>query len=116
MEEIPKSFSLPPGQEVSKYFLNLLIEFKKEIENTKDIDLLKIEMAKFLNAIKELYFEKSKKDIYKKEESTKIISKIWSEFKRYIDFLEKKEKTNNIQDLLDSLDELKKMIKDKKII
>ncbi|KPK33509.1 MAG: hypothetical protein AMS24_00970 [Chlamydiae bacterium SM23_39] len=63
-----------------------------------------------------MYFEKSKKDIYKKEESTKIISKIWSEFKRYIDFLEKKEKTNNIQDLLDSLDELKKMIKDKKII
>lgn len=115
MKEIPKNFSSATGQENHKYFFNLIVEFKKLLESSRDIDMLQIQMEKFLNAAKDMNFKKEKKEIFKKDEAEKIISRIWNEFKRYLEYLLKKEKQTNLQDLLDEMEKLKKMVEEGEI-
>ena len=87
---LPSSFSSLPNQEPHKYFKNLLIAFKKEIEGSADIDALQEKMQALINASKDMkYIDKHKKDVFHKSEASKTLSKVFSEFDRYITTIKK---------------------------
>lgn len=103
MNELPSSFSSNPDINPRKYFKNLLISFKKEIDKSDNLNTLQDQMQAILNAAKDLnYKDHENTSKYHKEESEKTLKKLFSEFDRYFTSLSKKEKTNP-QDLLDSI-------------
>lgn len=104
MAKLPSNFSSSPDQDPHKYFKNLLIDFKKAIENNSNIDILQQNMEALINAAKQMqYIDQHKKSIYHKPETTKALSKIWTEFDRY--FITKKNtpKKANPNDLLEAI-------------
>jgi hypothetical protein len=110
MKDLPSSFSMPPGQESHKYFRNLLIEFKKLLKKSKDIDALQWEMDRILDASKELTWKIDRNKIIKQETGEKAVSKVWHEFKRYLQDLEKSSSKANYQDLFDAIEEIELML------
>jgi hypothetical protein len=104
MKDLPSSFSSLPDQDPHKYFKNLLMSLKKEIEGALDINALQEKMQTLINASKEMkYIDTHKNSIYHKPETDKALSKIWTEFDRYIMTLQKKPSFANPQDLLEAI-------------
>lgn len=104
MNDLPSSFSSLPDQDPHKYFKNLLIDFKKEIKGAVDLDPLQEKMQTLINASKEMsYKDTHKKGVFHLPETQKAISKIWTEFDRYILTYQKEPQKANAQDLLDAI-------------
>ena len=98
------SFYSPPGQSPHKYFKNLLLSFKKEIETTTEIKLLEEKMQAVINAAKDLKFlDHHKNSTFHIPDAEKVLDKMFNEFKRYISSLRNK-KNLSPQDLLDSIE------------
>lgn len=110
MKDLPSSFKVPPGQDPHSYFKNLCIEFKKLLKESKDTDLLQNEMVKLINASKDLQWNEDHKKPLKWEAGEKAISKVWDEFKIYINQLSSEKEDYNYQDLLDAIEEIQRMI------
>ncbi|NGX55839.1 MAG: hypothetical protein K1060chlam5_00068 [Candidatus Anoxychlamydiales bacterium] len=102
MNSLPSSFGSDPNMDPRKYFRNLLISFKKEINNSNNLDTLQDQMQSILNAAKDLNYKEHNNARYHKEEAEKALKKVFNEFDRYFTSLSKKEKTNS-QDLLNSI-------------
>lgn len=113
--ELPPSFSGAPGEEPHHYFKKLCKEFKKTVERAKSPDQLEMEMEKLLNASKDMHWAHGNPGIHKKEEGEKAMSKLWSEFSRYLNQLEIKPRAANPQDLLDALKEIELLLNEEKI-
>ncbi len=117
MTDLPSSFSSLPDQDPHKYFRNILIAFKKEIEGACDIDSLQEKMQDILNAAKEMKYKTNNHSAkYKKDESEKALEKIWTEFNRYIKTLQNHPDKANNQDLLESVQEVERLINNNKIL
>jgi hypothetical protein len=115
MNELPSSFSSNPDINPRKYFKNLLISFKKEINSSNNLNILQDQMQAILNAAKDLNYKDHENNAkYRKEESEKALKKVFSEFYRYFISLSKKEKTNP-QDLLDSIKMVEVLIEEEDI-
>ena len=110
MNNLPPSFSMPPGQNPHSYYRNLCIEFKKILNETKDILILQKEMNKLLSASKEMNWKEEKLEIWKKNDGKKAIDKVWYEFKRYIHDLQTSKEKANTQDLLDAIEEIQRQV------
>jgi len=111
MSKLPSGFAMKPGQDPHNYFRNLCIEFKKLINQTVDIDMLQDEMDKLINAGKEMKWNENHKLPLKQESGEKAMSKVWHEFQRYVEALQKSSSKANRQDLLDALGEIERMLK-----
>jgi hypothetical protein len=104
MSDLSSSFSSLPDENPHKYFKNLLIDFKKEIEGAIDIDALQEKMQTIINASKEMkYLDNHQSSIYHKPATSKALSKIWKEFDRYIMTAQKTPSNANPQDLLNAI-------------
>lgn len=107
MKELPVNFGMSPGQDYHKYFHNLLIEFKKLLKKSKDISELKAEMNSLINASKTLTWKENRKH----GTGEQACSKVWHEFKRYIESLEKKEPKASAQYLIEAIEEIEILLK-----
>ncbi len=104
MPNLPSSFSSLPDEDPHKYFKNLIIDFKKEIEGALDVEALQEKMQTIINASKEMkYLDNHQTGVYHKSATTKALSKIWKEFDRYIMTAQKTPNKANPQDLLDAI-------------
>lgn len=104
MVDLPSSFSSMPDQDPHKYFKNLLLDFKKEIEGAVDIEVLQEKMQGIINASKEMkYHDNHPKSVYHKPATTKALSRIWKEFDRYIYTAQNNPDQANSQSLLDAI-------------
>lgn len=111
MNNLPSSFTTRPGQDPHSYFRNLCIEFKKLLKDSKDIDLLQDEMSVIINASKDMKWNENHKKPLKQEVGEKAMAKLWHEFRRYIDALEKSPSKVNHQDLLDAFAEVERLLR-----
>jgi len=113
---LPSSFSSLPDQNPHKYIKNLLIDLKKEINKKAPPEVLQNKMQALINATKKLkYKDPHKKDIFHKTETTKAISKIWTEFDRYVLFIKNEPEKANPQDLLDAILLVENLLKENDI-
>jgi len=112
---LPENFSGNPGEEPHRYFRNALIEFKKVVKSSKDIDQLQIEMERFLNASKQLDWHHKNPQAYRKDEAEKATGKVWTEFKRYIMSLQSNPHKIGPQDLIDAITTVEKMVLSMKV-
>ena len=111
MKEIPKSFSSSPGQSLHKYFLNLCIEFRKELEEKKELKVLQEKMINIINAAKDMDFLKKRSDVWGKEETDKGMRRFLDEFKRYVSDVESDVEKADEKDLLKALEEVERLVK-----
>lgn len=107
MKELPPSFCRPPGESPHHYYRNVVLEFKKILQQTRDLDQLLIIMEKLLNASKEMTWKECRKNVWRKEEGDKAIQKLFHEFKRYLSDLNSNPKKATTQYMCDVLDEIK---------
>ncbi len=112
---LPDNFSGSPGQDLHSYFRNLCQEFKKVVKASKDIDLLQIEMEKFINASRDMNWHHKPSGVYHKDEGEKATGKVWKEFKRYLFELLDHPKEANPQSLLEALADIEKIIQNLKV-
>ena len=103
---LPSSFSEPPGEDNHHYFRNVLLEFKKLIHQSQNIDELEMQMERIINASRDISWNEHSKENIKKTESEKILDKLYEEFKRYIEELQKDLNQANIEDLAVTLQEV----------
>jgi len=115
MKDIPTSFASSPHQDPHKYFQNLCIEFEKLLHESKDCDQLEFEMARLINASKDMIWSHKASETYRKEDGEKACKKVWYEFSRYVAALKNSSTNTNCQDILDSIDELKRLLKKNEI-
>ena len=114
-ENIPYNFSSNPDINLHKYFKNLILEFQKMVESSKDTDVLQFEMEKVLNASKQMKWKMKKKEVYSKDEVEKIMKKLFNEFDRYIsDLLYRPSDANNIY-LLEILKKVQGLIEENQV-
>jgi hypothetical protein len=104
--ELPVNFESAPGREPHKTFRNTCIEFKKLIKSTKDIGELRQEMQKFIEEAKQMNWQKKNTGVYHKQEGEKLVDKVFSEFKRYMNDLEPYLNKADPHDLLEALEVL----------
>ncbi|MFA6118639.1 MAG: hypothetical protein WC688_01850 [Parachlamydiales bacterium] len=110
------SFSSTPGQDPLKYYRNILLDFKKEVDGGADIEDLSQKMEILINASKEMkYLDKHKKGIFHKPETDKTISKVFTEFDRYVLDLQKHPSKANRRDLLNAIASLEALLKENEI-
>lgn len=107
MKEISPSFCGAPGESPHHYYRNVVLEFKKVLLHSKDLDQLLIVMEKLLNASKDMTWKSNKPGVWKKEEGEKAIGKLFQEFKRYLGAFNSDSSKANPQFLIDVLDEIK---------
>lgn len=110
MKDIPTNFGTSPDQEPHKYFRNLCQEFRKLLVSSKDSDQLQFEMTKLINASRDLSWKHKCTQTYKKDVGEKACQKVWHEFSRFMKGFESN--PNNLQDLLDAIMELERLLKD----
>ncbi|NGX63411.1 MAG: hypothetical protein KR126chlam6_00822 [Candidatus Anoxychlamydiales bacterium] len=116
MTSLPPSFSSNPDQDPHKYFKNILIAFKKEINAAVDINELQDKMQTLLNASKVMYYTDTRsKSIFHKPETKKSLDKVFKEFDRYILTIQKDPSKANAQDLLDAISLVEALLSENEI-
>lgn len=108
--QLPANFSGAPTEKPHRYFRNVCIEVRKIIKASKNTNELQVEMAKFIDASKQMHWPHKTSSVYRKDDGEKATKKVLAEFIRYIDSLLTKSPTANPQDLLDSLSEVEQLI------
>ena len=113
---LPPSFSSKPSQDPHKYFRNLLIAFKEEVNAEADQEELEQKMQFLINASKEMkYNDNHKKDVYHKTETEKALTRLFNEFDKYIMLLKNQPSKANRQNLLNSIAAVENLIKENEI-
>ncbi len=107
---LPVNFARPPGESPRHYFRTLCINLKKCLHKSTDIEQLKFEMQRFVDAVKQLDWHYKNSEVYRKDEGYKAQEKLWAEFVRYIEVLQTNPKEAKVQDLIACLDEIEGLI------
>jgi 7,8-dihydro-6-hydroxymethylpterin-pyrophosphokinase len=105
---LPANFSQAPGEKPWRDFQNLCIQFRKQIKASEDSEELQKTMDQFINDSRELQWNHKTSGHYQKDAAEKMTTKVYTEFKRYIESME------NPQDLLDALAEVESFIRSKR--
>ena len=108
--ELPASFESPPGKEPHRSFRNTCIEFRKMHKSSKDIEMLKQEMEKFIGESKQMNWHVKNTSTYHKDEGKKLADKVLSEFQRYINDLEPYLNRADPSDVIEALKLLEQFI------
>lgn len=113
---LPVNFSSLPGEGPRRDFRNLCIQFKKLVHSSQDVEELQRMMEQFISESRDLNWHHKTGDRYHKDEGEKATGKVFSEFKRYISALQKRnpEKANP-QDLLDAISAVEQLIRSLKV-
>ena len=112
---LPSSYSGAPGEEPHHYFRNVCISFKKTLNSSKNIIELQTEMDRFINAAKQMHWHQKNEEIWRKDEGEKAANKVFDEFRRYVKDLESSPEKAVVQDLLDAISNIERLIGNLKI-
>jgi len=107
---LPPSFSGMPMRELYRYFHNVCIEFKKVIKTTKDPELLSEQLDRFIGASHQVAWPHEHTAVYHKDKAEQATQKVVTEFRRYLDALEKNAPNAHPDDLLNALTSVEGMI------
>lgn len=99
-----------PEPELIRHYRNVILQFKKTIQSSKEIEPLKMEMEHFINASRRVTWPHATGAVYHKDEAEKAVVKVVTEFERYIKNLEAGSLTTHYQDLMDALAIVETMI------
>jgi len=100
----------PREGEPSRQFRNVCREFKKAIQTTKDIDVLQTQIEHFVNANKKVRWPHETSAVFRKDTAEKAVTKVVTEFQRYLKDVIADPSQANPQDLLDSISIVESMI------
>lgn len=92
-----------PEEEMTRRFRNILLQFKKTIKASRNIDVLNSEMEHFMNANRRVQWPHQTSGVFHKDEAEKAVGKVVTEFQRYIAVLQKDPPEATYQDLLEAL-------------
>jgi hypothetical protein len=99
-----QGFSGFPEESLTRHYRNILLQFKKTIKSSKNIDELKSGMEHFINASHRVTWPHHTSGVFQKDEAEKAVGKVVTEFERYVAVLQKNpSQPAPYQDLLDSL-------------
>lgn len=90
---------------------NTLIELKKTIGSSEEIDLLNQEMEHFLSASRKVNWPHKPGAVYHKDAAEKAVTKVVTEYQRYRKDLEGGKAMKSQQDLLDAISLVEAMLK-----
>ena len=108
---LPANFSGPPGEELHRYFRNVVIEFKKMLKTTQDISQIEQEIERFLDTSRQMNWHHKNDGVYHKDAGDKAVAKVLNESKRYIESIQRKSSESlTSQHLLDALSEVEQLI------
>lgn len=99
---VKPSYSGFPEPSFIRRYRNILLQFKKTIQSSTDLDELQREMEHFLNINRQIVWPHHTSDVFHKDEAEKAVGKVVKEFQRYIKDI-KQHKPTSYQDLLDAL-------------
>lgn len=108
--ELPENFGKNPTEEPHRFFRNVCIQFKKAIRSSKDYKTLEPEIENFINASKQMNWHLHSDDVYRKDQGEKAVQKVLAECDRYYKMLISDPSSAVSQDLLDSLEEVERLI------
>lgn len=100
---LPPSYSGMPGEGQYHYYRNLCQELKKVIHASKEPEVLKQEVEKFINASRQVQWPHEPSETYHGDKSEKAVQKVVNEFLRYIKDLETEPGKAQYEDLLNSI-------------
>ncbi len=113
---LPTNFSGAPGEELHRTFRNACIEFRHIIKRSNSATQLQDQMQDMIEIGKQMDWHHKNTGVYHKNEGTKAMDKLWSEFKRYIDGLTTQEPhVPNPKDVLDALSEVERLVDSLKV-
>jgi hypothetical protein len=111
---LPTNFSGQPGEDLHHHFRNLCLVLKKTLRTSKNREELREVMEQFLSASKEMKWEHVKSDVFHKDEGIKAVSKVQTEFDRYVKELSRGAQPA-FQNLLDALSEVERLVNSLKV-
>lgn len=103
---LPPSFSRPPGEDIHHYFRNILLDFKKIIHHSQNIDELEHQMIAIINASRDICWKNDPYEVIRKSNAEKLLDKLFTECRRYIEDLQKDLISANNEYLSVALEEL----------
>jgi hypothetical protein len=112
---IPANFSGNPQEDPRHYFRKLIVEFKKTVSSTKDVEKLNAQIDRFFNVSKEMNWNHKNSGVYHKDEGEKAANKVVNEFRRYINALQVDPKNAQPQDLQNALSEIERLLSSAKV-
>ena len=92
-----------PEEEMTRRFRNIIIQFKKTIKSSKNIDELNAEMEHFMNTSRRVGWPHATSGVYHKDGAEKAVAKVTTEFQRYITSLQNDPSKAVYQDLLEAV-------------
>lgn len=99
-----------PEKKFIRHFRNALLQLRKTIQSSKDIDELKLHMEHFINANRRVVWPHHTSEVFHKDEAEKAVQKVVTEFQRYTQDLQLQKSQKSYQDLLDALFIVESMI------
>lgn len=107
---LPANFGGSPQEDLHHHYRNICIEFKKNINTSKEIETLDEELDKFINISKEVSWDRKSSDIYRKDWAEKAVNKVINEFRRYEKEIQNNRNKANPKDLLNAISEIEHLI------
>lgn len=96
-------FSGFPEEDSYRRYRNIVLQFKKTIQSSKNFEELRREMEHFLNANRQVVWPHHTSGVFRKDEAEKAVDKVLKEYERYVGALKKHMPNTNPQDLLNAL-------------
>jgi hypothetical protein len=96
------AFSNPEESQI-RHFRNALVELRKTIQFSRDVNELTMQMEGFINANRQVNWPHHTKSVFSKVEPEKAIEKVLTRFRRYLKELETNPNPESYQDLLDAV-------------
>lgn len=113
--QLPDNFGHPPGEERHRAFRNTLIQFKKIIRSSKNVDEIEQEMQNFIDECRQMDWHAKTSEVYHKDEGEKLANKIYAELERYVMALRQKSHDAQSSDLMNALDLMEQYVKSFKV-
>lgn len=86
-----------------RHLRNALIDLKKTLSSSQDLEEISLKMEHFLNASRRVTWPHETSGLFHKDAAEKAMQKVIGEFQRYVEDLERGEPQKSYQDLMDAL-------------
>lgn len=112
---IPANFSGMPQEQLHHHFRNVCLEFKKVVKSSKDVEELELQMDRFMNVFKGMDWPHKNSDVLRKNPQDKVLNRLITEYKRYLEDLRTNAEKALPQDLINALSEAEGLLETTKV-
>jgi hypothetical protein len=107
---IKPNYSGFPEETFMRQLRNALIELKKAVQSSQNIEELNMLMEQFLNANRRVVWSHQTSAVFRKDEAEKAVAKVTTEYQRYVKDLRHHQSKKSYQDLMDALSMVESML------